>query len=122
MENLTDNEHFFSDLKNLIVEYFKNRLEIARLSVFEKIAKIIAVIFSAIILVFLFFLTILLLSLTGGFYLSNIFENNFYGFGIMAAFFLFLFILLLLFRKELLDKLIINKVIRILFDDKNEKK
>ncbi len=122
MENRTDNEHFFSDLKNLIVEYFKNRLEIARLSVFEKIAKIIAVIFSAIILVFLFFLTILLLSLTGGFYLSNIFENNFYGFGIMAAFFLFLFILLLLFRKELLDKLIINKVIRILFDDKNEKK
>ncbi|MEI6507453.1 MAG: hypothetical protein WCO54_03155 [Bacteroidota bacterium] len=122
MENRTDNEHFFSDLKNLIVEYFKNRLEIARLSVFEKIAKIIAVIFSAIILVFLFFLTILLLSLTGGFYLSNIFENNFYGFGIMAAFFLFLFILLLLFRKELLDKMIINKVIRILFDDKNEKK
>jgi len=122
MENRTDSEHFFSDLKNLIVEYFKNRLEIARLSVFEKIAKIIAVIFSAIILVFLFFLTILLLSLTGGFYLSNIFENNFYGFGIMAAFFLFLFILLLLFRKELLDKMIINKVIRILFDDKDEKK
>jgi hypothetical protein len=58
----------------------------------------------------------------GGFYFSNLLENSFYGFGIIAAFYLVLFFFLLLFRKALLEKYIINVVIRILFEDRHEQK
>lgn len=122
MEKQPDRENFFSDLKNLIIEYITNKLEIAKLSAYEKIAKIIALIFSGIVLVFVFFFTIVFLSLLAGFYFSEFYGSNFYGFGIVAVAYSIVFLILLLFRKQLLEKFIINAVIRILFKEKNENK
>jgi len=123
MEKQPDREKFFSDLKDLIIEYITNKLEIAKLTAYEKIAKIVGVIFSSIVILFIGFITVLFTGLMGGFYFSNLFANTFYGFGIIAAFFILLFLVLLLFRKEILQNTVANIVIRILFEDKkNETK
>jgi len=122
MPDQPNKEHFFKDLKDLIVEYVKNRLELTRISAYEKIAKIVALIFSGIILVFVFFFTIVFLSLLVGFYFSEYWGSNFYGFGLVAAFYFISFLLLLIFRKPLLERSIMNAVIHILFKEKDETK
>ena len=122
MPDQPNKEHFFKDLKSLIVEYVQNRLELTRISAYEKIAKIVALIFSGIILVFLFFFTIVFLSLLAGFYFSEFYGSTFYGFGIVAAFYFITFLILLLFRKPLLERSIMNSVIKILFKEKDETK
>jgi uncharacterized membrane protein YqjE len=122
MSEQPNKENFFNEFKDLIVEYIQNKLELTRISTYEKIAKIIALLFSGIILVFMFFFTIVFSSLLVGFYFSEYFGSNFYGFGIVAAIYGFSFLLLLVFRKQLLEKYIINAVIHILFKEKNDSK
>ena len=122
MSDQPNKEHFFEDLKNLIIEYIQNKLQLARISAYEKIAKIIAVIFSGIVLVILFFFTIVFMSLLAGFYFSEYYGSNFYGFGIVAAAYFIAFLILLIFRKQVLEKFIINAVINILFKEKDETK
>ena len=122
MSDQPNKEHFFEDLKNLIIEYIQNKLQLARISAYEKIAKIIAVIFSGIVLVILFFFTIVFMSLLAGFYFSEYYGSNYYGFGIVAAVYFIAFFILLIFRKQVLEKFIINAVINILFKEKDETK
>ena len=122
MEQPPEKEHFFSDLKKLIVDYLQNRLELVRLSAFEKIAKIIALLFSGMILTMLLFFSVLFISLMMGFYFSNLFQNTFYGFAIVAGFYLIVFIVLLIYRKQLIEKFIINAVVKVLFEEEDEAK
>jgi uncharacterized membrane protein YqjE len=122
MPDQPNKEHFFEDFKNVIAEYLQNRLQLAKISVYEKIAKIFALVFSGIVLVILFFFTIVFMSLLAGFYFSEYYGSNFYGFGIVAAAYFILSLILLLFRKQLLEKFIINAVINILFKEKDETK
>ena len=122
MSDQPNKEHFFEDFKNVIIEYLHNKLQLAKISAYEKVAKIIAVIFSGIVLVILFFFTIIFMSLLAGFYFSEYYGSNFYGFGIIAAVYFIAFFILLLFRKQLLEKFIINAVINILFKEKDETK
>jgi hypothetical protein len=122
MSDQPNKENFFEDFKQLIVEYVQKRLELTRIIVYEKISRIVALLFSGVILVFVFLFTILFLSFLSGFYFSNLFENTFYGFGIVAAFYMFTFLILLLFRKQLLEKFVINAVIKILFKENDATK
>ncbi len=122
MEQPSPKEHFFSDLKNLVVDYLQNRLELVRLSAFEKIAKIIALLFSGMILTMLIFFSVLFISLMAGFYFSNLFQNTFYGFAIVAGFYLITFIVLFIYRKQLIEKFIVNAVVKVLFEEEDETK
>jgi hypothetical protein len=122
MEQPPEKERFFSDFKNLIIDYLQNRLELVRLSAFEKMAKIIALLFSGMILTMLLFFSVLFISIMAGFYFSNLFQNTFYGFAIVAGFYLITFVVLLIYRKQLIEKFIINAVVKVLFEEEDEAK
>ena len=66
MSDQPNKENFFEDFKQLIVEYVQKRLELTRIIVYEKIARIVALLFSGIILGFVFLFTILFLSFLVG--------------------------------------------------------
>ena len=122
MEQQPDKEHFFKEIKNLFVDYLQNKLELVRISTYEKIAKIVALLFSAIILLVLLFFSILFVSVVAGFYFSRLFDSMYYGFSIVAGFYVVSLMVLSIFRKSLIEKFIINAVIRVLFKEKNETK
>ena len=122
MEQEPDKQHFFKEIKNLFVEYLQTKLELTRITVFEKIARVVALLFSMILLTILLFFSILFVSLVGGFYLSRLFNSTYYGFAVVAGFYVVLFIVLSIFRRSLIEKFIVNAVIRILFKEKNETK
>jgi hypothetical protein len=116
-----EKENFFIEFKDLLADYLQNRLGLLRLSAYEKIARIIALLFSGIVLTILFFFGILFISLMCGLYLNSILHSPFLGFGIVGGLYLGCFLLVLKYRKALIEKLIMNAVISILFDDEEDK-
>jgi len=110
--------HFLEDIKNQITEFLLSRLELTRILVFEKIAKILSALFTGIILAVIFLFAILFSSLFAGIYFSQLFQNPLYGFGIVAAFYVLMILIVFVFRKQLLEKFFFNTLIQ-LFNEKN---
>ncbi len=107
---------FFTELKQLITDYFEARVSLLKINVYEKIAKVTAVLFSSIILALVVFFLMFFLSISGGFYFGSLLESNALGFLIVFGFYLILLVIVLAFRKKLLEKYIIDKVIQTLFE------
>ncbi|MDO9187897.1 MAG: phage holin family protein [Bacteroidia bacterium] len=113
---MSDQPSFFSEIKQMLVDYFEAKIQLYKIGAYEKIAKITAVLFSSIIIALLGFFLLLFLSISGGFYFGGLLNNNALGFLLIFGIYLILFVILILFRKKLLEKHIMNKVIEQLFE------
>ncbi len=101
-----------TELKQLITEYFEARLKLIKLDSFEKAAKVTAVLFSSLVVALLGFFLLFFLSLTAGFYLSKLFNDSYtLGFLAVTGLYLILFVLLMILKKELLEKFLIERII-----------
>lgn len=107
---------FFSELKQLITDYVEARIALVKINVYEKAAKITAVLFSSVIIALVVFFLLFFLSISGGFYFASLLNSNALGFLIVFGFYLVLLVVLLIFRKQLLEKYITDKVIQTLFE------
>jgi Fe2+ transport system protein B len=111
-----DKSTFFNDLKNLVIEYIQTRLELTRLSAFEKIAKIVTYLIVGFVLALFFFFGLFFLSLMLGFYLSDLLDSQFAGFGIVAGMYFGFFFIFLLAGNSWMGRKITDNIIRILFE------
>jgi lipopolysaccharide export LptBFGC system permease protein LptF len=116
---MDETKNSFSELRTLITEYLDARLTLLKLGAYEKIAKVTAALFSSLIIALLIMLLFFFLSLSAGFYLGNLFGSNGLGFLTVSGFYLLLF-LLLKFRKEMLVRMIIERIIRELMQKEEE--
>ena len=107
---------FFSEIKQLITDYSEARIALLKINVYEKIARVTAVLFSSIIIALVAFFLIFFLSISAGFYLGSLLNSNALGFLIVFGFYLILLVFILAFRKKLLEKYIIDRVIHTLFE------
>lgn len=107
---------FFEDLKQLIISYFEAKLQLYKIDAYEKVAKVMAVLFSSIVITVLAFFLLFFLSISGGFYFAELLNSNALGFLIVFGFYVVLFILVVKYRKNILEKYITDKVIEQLFD------
>ena len=106
---------FFNDLKNLVIEYVEAKLKLTKINAFETFAKILAMFFSAIIIVVFGLFVLTVLTLGFGSLLNDWLESSYLGYMILALFYLGVFLALVFFRETLLYKPITNKLIKILF-------
>ena len=113
-----DKTTFFTDLKNLVVEYIRIRLELIRLSAYEKIARIITYLVLAIVAVLFFILAVFFLSLTLASYLGELLQSRIAGYAIVAGLYFLLFIIVSRSGNRWLGKKITNGVLHILFEQK----
>jgi hypothetical protein len=116
MMNEPDKSTFFIDLQRLVVDYVKTRLELTQLVAFEKISKIIAYLVIGVILALLFFFGLLFASAVLGLFLSDLLGSLLLGFGIIALLYLIVFIVILALRNKLIAPVIINSIIKILYE------
>lgn len=114
--NDPDKSRFFADLRELIVDYLQQRLELTRALAFEKIARIVAYLVIGFVLALLFFFGLLFLSFLLGFYLSELLHSQVAGFAIVAGIYFLAFALLLLLRERVFARGIMNSIIRILYE------
>jgi len=115
-----DQKKFFEESKDAIKRYLQDKLLLLKLQLTEKIAKLISVMFTCLMIAVLIFFIILFLSIMAGFYFASLTGSNFWGFGIVAAFYLILLIIIIILRKRVLQKSIINMIIAVMFEKTKE--
>jgi hypothetical protein len=113
-------ERFFAETEELIERYIKDRLLLIRIDAAEKGAKLAAHFVTGMLLAVLFFFIIMFLSIMAGYYFSEVTGSQFYGFGIIAGFYVVVFAALLLVRKRYIFPFLINMVIKTVFDQNND--
>lgn len=111
---------FFADSKLAVENYVENRLLLLKLQAVEKISKLSSAMFSGLLIAVISFFIILFLSMMAAWYFGEILDNVFLGFAIITGFYILLLIVLLVFRKKLLEKSITNTVINIFFEQTHE--
>lgn len=111
---------FLEGLKNNVSEYMETRLQLTRVQAYEKIAKVSSVLFSSVILAMLFFFALVFVSVTAGFYFSEITSGYKSGFGIVALIYIVLFAFVIVFRKSLIEKAFTGIIIKELFENYDE--
>ena len=112
-------ESLVSELK----EYINIRVAQAKLSVAEKLSKIVTYAIMILMVALVFFLFIVLLCVAGAIALGQWLDNMWLGFLIMAFISLLLGILMWMAKDKLLGKPLMNMLLKTFFDNdsKNEK-
>ncbi len=113
---MSEQTSFFTELKQLVIDYFETKIQLYKIGAYEKIAKVTAVLFSSIIIAMLGFCLMFFLSISVGFYFGELLNNNALGFLIVFGIYLLMFVIIIVFRKKLLEKYIVDKVIEKLFE------
>ena len=111
---------FFQELKLLVADYLSARLKLIKYEVYEKTAKIAATLFSSLVIAMLASFLLFFLSITLGFYFGSLFNSYGTGFLVVTGFYLILLIPFLFFRKNWIEKIIINRLIEQLTEKEEE--
>lgn len=114
-----DAGQLFQKIKRDTLIYLEAKLELLKLSTYESVSKLIAVLSYAVILSFIAFFIILFIFLAVGFYLGDLFGSFGAGFAVVAALYLILIGIILL-AKNKINQGIQNMVITALIN--NEEK
>ena len=113
---MNDQHSFLSDLKQVVTEYLEAKIQLVKISSFEKIAKVTATLFSSIVIALTVFFLLLFLSISGGFLFGKLLDSNSLGFLIVVGIYFILLVLIIVFKKNMLEKYISDKVIEQLFE------
>ncbi len=117
MEN---KDNYFTQLKDELIDYGKTRVDLAKITTYEKTARITAYIFAFLLFCFLLFLTLIMLSFTAAHYFTAVTGDSIYGFAIVALIDCCLLLLFWIFRKTLIEKPVTNAVIKLLFENETD--
>lgn len=122
MDNLFDD---LGNSKKEIQEYIEARLDLIKLQAAENISRMISNTAVIIILGLLSSLILIFLSFSAGYYLSSLLNSNVLGFLCVAGFYLLMLLIILLFRKKIIERPVIKSMVKIFFpkpgeDEKNQ--
>ncbi|MFA8433746.1 MAG: hypothetical protein ACEPOZ_04435 [Marinifilaceae bacterium] len=105
MENVPDQINQF---KKLFREYFDANVEYFKLVGFEKLMRMVVALFFASVLLFVGLLALFFLGLGAAIWVGGLLENGVMGYMVMAAVFVFLFFMVYLLRRPLVERPLIK--------------
>ncbi|HVX27491.1 MAG TPA: phage holin family protein [Parafilimonas sp.] len=111
--HMPEEQNFFKDTKQKLEQYIQQRILLLRLQATEKISKIASAIITSILLVIVLLFVLFFASITAGFWLSDLTNSLIAGFGIVALFYLLVFLFIIIFLRKILQSMFINKLIRL---------
>ena len=116
-----DAEQIFQKLKEDLSAYVELKVELLKLTAYERTGKLVSVLSYGLILLFLAFFAILFIFLALGFFLGDILDNVAGGFAIVALLYMILFAIII-FNKNKISEVIVNEIISVLTAIEDKKK
>ncbi|MCX6301432.1 MAG: phage holin family protein [Bacteroidia bacterium] len=112
------------NIKKDIQEYIEVKLDLFKLQSAENISRVVSNVVVAVIALLLGSLVLFLLSFAAGYFMASLLHSNELGFLCVAGFYILLILIILIFRKSIIDRPVIKSVIKIFFpktgsDEKN---
>jgi hypothetical protein len=98
-----------------IQEYIEVRLDLLRLHTAENISRILSSAVNAAVIGYLLLIILLFLSFAGGFFFGSLLHSNELGFLCVAGFYLLVLVIFLVVRKQVVEKPIINAIMKLFF-------
>jgi hypothetical protein len=103
------------NIKKDIQEYIEIKLDLLKLQTAESISKIISGAAVAVIIILFLTLILFFLSFAAGYFMATLLNSNELGFLCVAGFYLLLMVIILIFRKKIIDRPVIKSVVKIFF-------
>lgn len=97
-------------------QFAQKQYDYIRLVVVERTAKVASTLITTIVVTFFIILAVIMLSLTLGFYLGNLFKSYPLGFLVVAGFYCLLALVVHLLRRQLVTNPIIGMIIKDMLD------
>ena len=119
----SEDQSYFAESKQKIDAYIQDRVLLIKLQTAAITARLSASLFTGLVIALLCFFILLFISIMGGFFFASITGSMFKGFGIIAAFYLLLLIVLIKFLKKPIEQKIADSIVTIFFekdDSENE--
>ncbi|MFY7900016.1 MAG: phage holin family protein [Chitinophagaceae bacterium] len=116
MTSTTEQNTFFSESKEQLEGYVKQRLQLFKMQLVEKMSQLIALLFTSLILALLGFFILLFFSIMAGYFFANIFESLYIGFAIVASFYVIITAILFRIKNTVIEPLIANVIVKKFFD------
>ncbi|MEP6466215.1 MAG: phage holin family protein [Parafilimonas sp.] len=110
---MTEDPNYFQDTKNRVKQYIDQRLLLLRLQAMQKISRIAAGVVTIIIISVVALFLIVFASITAGYWLASVTGSLTAGFGIVALFYLVVFLFVTLFLRKILQNMFINTFIKL---------
>ncbi|MRG46530.1 hypothetical protein GFS24_15515 [Chitinophaga sp. SYP-B3965] len=114
--------NYFTETGKVAREYVETRLDLIKLQAAGKLSKALGLFFSLLMAFLLFFFVVVFLGMLLGFWIGEKYNSNTIGFAWAAGFFIFLFVLILVFRKNLIQRPLANLLAAELVEEIDEQK
>ncbi|MBN8720413.1 hypothetical protein SAMN05444410_106105 [Hydrobacter penzbergensis] len=111
-----EKNRFFTESRKELEQYLLDRLLLMKLQGTGRLARLVAVLFSVLVMAILAALIILFLSIMAGYYFADLTGSLYKGFGLVAGFYVLVLVLLVMVRRKY-EKKIINLIIAIVLDN-----
>ena len=108
---MPEEQDFFKDTKHKLQQYIQQRILLLRLEATEKVSRIASTIITSVLIIVVGLFLLVFASITAGLWLASITGSLIAGFGIVALFYLVVFLFVIIFLKKMLQNLFINKLI-----------
>lgn len=115
-----EKQTFFEETRNLVEGYVEDRILLFKLQTGEKIAKMVSSLYIMFIIGLLLFVILLILTVIAGYFLAFLTDNFIIGFGIVAVIYVMLIFIVYSMHKKFLGKRVMNSVIKLIFENKDE--
>jgi polyferredoxin len=115
-----EKQTFFEETRNLVEGYVEDRILLFKLQTGEKIAKMVSSFYIMFIIGLLLFVILMILTVIAGYFLAFLTDNFIVGFGIVAVIYVILIFIIYSMHKKFLGKRVMNNVIKLLFENKEE--
>lgn len=100
--------NYFSETGKVVKRYLETRLDLLKLQAAGKLAKALGLFFSLIMAFLLFFFLVVFLGMVVGFWIGEMTHSFAIGFSCAAGFFALLLLIMLIFRKALIQRPLAN--------------
>src|SRR4030095_11779980 len=115
-----ENRNFFEDLKDTVIDYLQAKARLTKIQAFEKMARVLGVIFLFFVIFIFFCFVVIFTGLMLGFLLADLTNSNALGFSIVAVLFIIVLIILVVRRKSMLERPVMENIAKVLFEDDDE--
>ncbi len=115
-----EKQSFFEETRGLVEDYVEDRILLLKLQAGEQVAKLVSSIYIMFAIGILMFIILLIITVITGYILSEITGNFAIGFGIVVLLYIVAIFVLYFMHKKFLGKYVMNKVIKLFFDQKEE--
>jgi hypothetical protein len=111
---------FINSLKKEIQEYLEVKIDLIKLSTAENLSRILCKVTSIIIYVCLLLFILLFLSFAAGYFFASLMNSNELGFMLVAGFYSLVLIIILIFKKQIINRPIIKVIVKLFFPKSSE--